>query len=509
MEKVGRIKKEESCQRQTSMEKKTVSVIITTSNRVDMLKRSLESVLNQSYGDFELIVVDDHSTDGTKDYMKSIKDERLVYIRRNKNFGNDTRPKNQGAKVSKGKYLAYLDDDNAFRPDHLQALINEIEKDDRIDVVYGDRIVIDDEGKRPPRIGFTADFSDTLIMKRNYIDTSDVLIRREALFDVGGWDERFKKYVDWNLWVRMTKAGKQFKRVPVVITEYHHHKGMKSLTVKDRTPQGEAPIPLGSEQTFLPEWDPIDVEIEQPYLKEIRSPRIAIFTLTYNRHEYTKMSFESLEKTAGYPYDHFIVDNGSTDGTVKYLQDLGLRKDRKFHIIYNRNNKGISIASNQVIDAIGDGYDIIVKFDNDCICQTNDWLARMVEIWKRNHMLALSPYVSGLRDNPGGAPRVAYGHINNELVGITRHIGGICIFTDARAYKTFRWDEDSFLHGIQDMEFSQYLLFNGWRLAYMENYQVSHGPTGTVAQKEYYPEYFKQREKEKTTRYEKHGESTD
>lgn len=471
-----------------------ISVIITTHNRADKLKRAIDSVLAQTYKDWELIIVDDASTDGTEELVKSY--PQVNYIRRNKNFGCDTRPKNQGAKHSKGEYIAYLDDDNAFRPDHLQALINEFERDPKLDVVYGDRIVIDDTGVNSSRLGFTSDYSDTLLMQRNFIDTSDVLMKRSALFDVGGWDERYKKYVDWNLWVRMAKFGKQFKRVPVVITEYHLHDDMKSMKVKDVNPV---------EGQFVPEWDSRDVEVELPYLKDLKLPNVAIFMITYDRLNYTKLAIESLYKMASYPFDLFIVDNGSTDGTIEYLE--GLRKEGKIkEMILNSENCGISKASNQAVDVIMKGdYQIVGKYDNDCISMTSGWLSKIVDIWKINHRLALSPYVSGLKDNPGGAPRVAYGHIGNELIGVTKHLGGICVFTSADAYKSFRWDEDSFLHGVQDMEFSQYLLFNDYRLGYLENYQVSHGPQGTTEQIKDFPEYFDRRKTEKTKRYDSNG----
>lgn len=479
-----------------------ISIIISTHNRKDKLKRAIDSVLNQTYTDWELIVVDDASTDGTEELLKTY--PQVKYIKRNKNFGNDTRPKNQGAKHSKGEYIAYLDDDNAFRPDHLQALYNELQKEPNIDVVYGDRIIIDDTGENAPRLGYTSDFSDTLLMQRNFIDTSDVLMRRSALFDVGGWDERFKKYVDWNLWVRMAKFGKLFKRVPVVITEYHVHPDMKSLTVKDRNPEGGAAVPLGSAQPFRPEWDSRDVEIELHYLKDVKLPNVAIFMITYERLEYTKQAIDSLSKS-GYSFDLFVVDNGSQDGTVDYLEELR-NKGIISHLILNSENVGISKASNQAVDMIMKGdYQIVGKYDNDCITLTSGWLQKIVDIYKVNHRLALSPYVSGLKDNPGGAPRVGYGTIANELVGITKHLGGICIFNSSDAYKDFRWEEESFLHGVQDMEFSQYLLFHGYRLAYLENYQVSHGPLGTEAQKSDYPEYFERRKLEKTTRYAENG----
>jgi glycosyltransferase involved in cell wall biosynthesis len=467
-----------------------ISVIISTYNRAQRLKKAIESVLNQTYQDFEIIVVDDKSTDNTKEVLESFKDPRISVIYRKRNSGCDVVPKNQGIMAAKGEYIAFLDDDNIYRPDHLAVLRQAMKEDERLDLVYGDRWIVDETGTVKPQLGMTSDFDPPTLMKRNFIDTSDVLVKRQALIDVGGFDETVKKYVDWNVYVRMLKTGKRFKHVPVVITDYHLHPGMKSVKVKTK---GDAP------GVFVPEWDPYDCEIELPYLeKVIVPPKVAIFSITYDRLEYTKKSFESLRKTAKYPYDHFIVDNGSTDGTVEWL------KKNYENVIYNDKNYGISKASNQAIDLIKKGdYRIIVKWDNDCMGLTPGWLDRMVNIWKANHRMALSCYVQGLVDHPGGAPRLGYGMLKGELVGITKHLGGICCFADADAYNTFRWDEDSFLHGVQDMEFSQYLAFHGFSMGYLENYFVSHGPKDTSQQKIDYPEYFERRIKEKQTRYEK------
>ena len=469
-----------------------ISVITSTYNRSERLQKAIDSVLAQTYPDWELIIVDDKSTDDTEKVVSGYKDSRIKYIKQKRNFGCDTKPKNVGIMASKGEYIAFLDDDNAYRPDHLAVLLKELEKDPSLDVVYGDRWLTDETGRIQPQLGISRDYDPAFLMQRNFIDTSDVLIKRQALFDVGGWDERYKKYVDWNLWVRMSKWGKKFKRVPLVITNYYLHEDMKSNKVKTK----------GDSQTsFAPEWDPYDLEIELPYLNTSArtAPRVAVFSITYDRLEYTKKSFQSLSRTAKYPYDHFVVDNGSTDGTVEWLSDY-LKKDKG---IFNSSNTGISKASNDIIDKIKEqGYDIIVKWDNDCIGLTPGWLAKMVDIWKSNHVFALSCYVQGLVDNPGGAPRLAYGQIKGELVGVTQHLGGICHFVDAHAYDKFRWDDNAFLHGVQDMEMSQFLRFNGYTMGYLENFMVSHGPEGTQSQKKSYPEYFERRKKEKSTRYE-------
>lgn len=474
-----------------------ISVIISTYNRADKLKRAVSSVLSQSFNDFEVIVYDDCSTDKTQKFLKSIKDERLKVIRGDKNFGSDTKPKNEATSEARGRFIAYLDDDNEYLKDHLQVLYSAI-TNSNADVVYGDRMVIDEEGQVEKQVGIFSNYNPFLLLQRNYIDTSDVLVRREAIFDVGGWDERYRKYVDWNLWVRMAKAGKRFLRVPKIITNYYLHSGMKSARKED-------------ERGFMkPAWEPYNVEIDLPYLHTPHEIKVAVFSLTYNRLEYTKKCFESLKNKAGYPYDHYVVDNGSTDGTVEWLKTQDIVK------IYNKENKGISIASNQAIDRIMKGhkadlpnpnesraesykYDIIIKYDNDCLSLTQDWLKTVVDLYKRNHMVVMSPYPEGLRDNPGGPPRLTYGNFNGQMIGVVNHIGGLCHIAPASVYEDFRWNEDQPLHGLQDLELSQYISKQGYQQIYLEGIKVEH-IFGTAKQHKDYPEYFEKRKLEKVAK---------
>ena len=456
-----------------------ISCIITThAKRAQLCKRAIESVLKQSYPDFEIIVVDDASTDNTEEVVKGISDPRIKYFKRKRSRGLQAICKNKGIRESKGEYIAFLDSDNTYRPDHLKALLVQFDKDPKLDVVYGDRWVI--QGKESG-IGIYSYFSLGRLLERNYIDTSDALIKREAIFKIGGWDERYKRFADWNLFLRLAKAGYNFKRVPQIITDYY-------LT-KDSI----------SHDPVTSMWNPFDLEIYQPYLSEIPYTKVAVFTITYDRLGYTKKSFDSLKKTAGYSFDHFVIDNGSKDGTPEWLT----KKFDKNYLILNKDNKGISIASNQALDLIkrSGSYDIIVKFDNDCMCLTPNWLAKMVEIYKSNHLLALSPYVQGLKDMPGGAPRIGYGRMRGEFLGMTQHLGGICHFVASKAYDNWRWPEQEQLHGMQDLEFSQYLIKIGYQTAYLENFFVSHGPLGTELQQKDYPDYFERRKAEKVKHY--------
>jgi len=359
-----------------------ISVIITTHNgRKDFCRKAIQSVIDQTYDDWELIVVDDASRDGTSEMVKEFKDTRIKYKRRTKSLKNQGPVKNDGIKMSKGEYIAFLDSDNTYRPDHLNVLIRELERNPEVAMVYGDRWIVDENGEDAGGVGRFHDFNIDLLMgsfaegKGNYIDTSDVLVRRQALYDVGGWDERYKRMLDWNLWVRMVKFGHIFKRVPAIITNYTVHKGSISTEKQDLV----APL--------TPPWNPVDVEIQLPYLGSIQEPSIAVFSITYERLEYTKLCFESLYHKAGVSFSHFIVDNGSTDGTQEWLENpdpMGATwcMPESRTLIFNKENRGISIASNQAINAIFKGdvpslpgsrinYDIIVKVDNDCLFLTD------------------------------------------------------------------------------------------------------------------------------------------
>lgn len=490
----------------------TVSVIMSAYNKSDKTKRAIESVLKQTYKDFELIVVDDCSTDDTQDVVEAfshptddsgskLQDIRIKYLRLDKNFGNDTRPKNIGIKNSTGKYIAFLDNDNEYLADHLMILVKDMEKSGT-DVVYGDRLVMSDDPDITiePEVGIASDWNAGLLFERNYIDTSDVLIKREALFLVGGFDERYEKYVDWNLWIRMCKAGCTFHHIAKVITNYYLSKTMKSLRVKDEVGR----MPFGDkapQQVFRPAWDGFEVEIQLPYLNALPDPKVAVYTLTMNRLDYTKRMYESFKK-ADYPFTWIVIDQGSTDGTQEWLKSLKVDKTvKRIEMMFNGKNTGISHGSNQALDIIEkEDFDFIIKIDNDCEITADMWLSRLLFIFQAHWQIVLSPYVEGLIDNPGGAPRIAYKKLRKHLIGVTKHIGGIFTMTHKNAYRGFRWNEEDFLHSLQDVVFTQDVQKRGYLCGYVEDMKCNHQRT-TDGQKNDYPLYFEQRKYEKTHTY--------
>lgn len=202
----------------------TVSVIIPTYNRSQLIARSIKSVLNQTYQNFELIVVDDGSTDSTGDIVTGFKDERIRYVRREKN-GGEAAARNTGIKTARYEYIAYQDSDDEWLPEKLTRQVEVLENaPPQVGVVYTGFWKM--ESRRKTYIPFAwvnqknGDIHKELL-KGNFIGSPVVLIKKECFDKVGLFDERLRNLVDWEMWLRISKCY-HFRCVdePMVIAHY-------------------------------------------------------------------------------------------------------------------------------------------------------------------------------------------------------------------------------------------------------------------------------------------------
>jgi len=185
----------------------TVSVIIPTYNRAHLIGRAIKSVLNQTYHDFELIVVDDGSKDNTEEVVKRFKDERIRYTRHDKNKGGGA-ARNTGIKIARGKFIAFLDSDDQWLPQKLEKQIVMFEKkSEKIGVIYTGLFFVNNVYKKiclwiPQKEG---NISKDIIFK-NYVGSlSTVIIRRECFEKCGLFDESLPACQDWDIYIRLAK----------------------------------------------------------------------------------------------------------------------------------------------------------------------------------------------------------------------------------------------------------------------------------------------------------------
>ena len=203
-------------------------------------------------------------------------------------------------------------------------------------------------------------------------------------------------------------------------------------------------------------------------------------SLCKNRLEYTKLFMESLEAKTHIPFDHYILDQGSTDGTIKYLTDFK-KKVGNIYLFTLPKNIGINRGINFLLDKIGKEHDIIIKLDNDALIITDSWLEKCVSVLRPK--LLISPFVEGLIENRGGINRIGYDGANN--IGFTPAIGGICMIGFAKA-----WKEDigvleypTFYHAHMDMRVCFKLSLKGYEFGYIENVYIRH--MNNIEYKEY------------------------
>ena len=199
--------------------KPIISIVLTTYNRPELLQRAINSVLAQTFKNWELVVVDDHS-DKTPPIDIPVGEDRIMFIRLPWNTGFHMRPKNIGIMCSHGKYIAYLEDDNVFLPNHLEVLYEAITKN-QADVVYGDRVyksTVPNEKRFMGKMSYDYDLNK--INQANYVDTSDIMHTIQAINDVGYWDIFWERKPDWLLMTRFGKRGMKIVHIPLILTEY-------------------------------------------------------------------------------------------------------------------------------------------------------------------------------------------------------------------------------------------------------------------------------------------------
>jgi glycosyltransferase involved in cell wall biosynthesis len=189
-----------------------VSVITATYNRGNVLRYAIESVLAQSFGDWELIVVGDACTDDTGAVMAAFSDPRIKFTNLERNFGEQSGPNNAGFAMSRGRYIAYLNHDDLWFPDHLETLVDAIEQEE------ADLVFSLSEDKRPGYAGLLGVGPGGVYTPEVDAPASSWLVRRELLAELGGWRAAAEcySYPSRDLLIRAMRAGKRLVSVPVL-----------------------------------------------------------------------------------------------------------------------------------------------------------------------------------------------------------------------------------------------------------------------------------------------------
>lgn len=188
------------------MEKRPkVSVVTPTYNRADFIREAVDSVLSQSFRDLEMIVVDDGSRDNTRDVLASCLDDGRLHYVFQENQGQSV-ARNKGIRAARGEYICFLDSDNYWLPGKLEASVRFMDAHPDVDILYGDNISIDEEGRIISKDNMKRHSGRItgLLLHDNFISNNTVMVRRECFEQLGGFNEKDRLAEDYELWLRMS-----------------------------------------------------------------------------------------------------------------------------------------------------------------------------------------------------------------------------------------------------------------------------------------------------------------
>ena len=217
--------------------KPLISVVIPTYNHAHFLERSIGSVLEQTYSNLEILVIDNNSTDNTKTVIENFNDQRIKYLTID-NQGVIAASRNLGIQASVGDWIAFLDSDDYWDEKKLETVFCSEIDIGLFDAVSHDELVVDNDSVvlRTLKYGpYSDDFYNEMLVGGNRCSTSAMVVRTSFLKEFNLKFDESRDFVtveDYGLWLDMARFGAKFKFVPEVLGYYVMHPDNNSSKVK-------------------------------------------------------------------------------------------------------------------------------------------------------------------------------------------------------------------------------------------------------------------------------------
>ena len=213
-----------------------VTVLMPIYNGLPYLEASIRSILNQSYTDFEFLILDDASTDGSPEVVRSFGDPRIRLVMNETNLGQ-TATLNRGLALARGQYVARQDQDDLSAPTRLAQQVALLEQDPEIVLVSAQTVAIDGNGKAVFAFDYPSDHVRLhwLLLTECPIFHSSVMFRRDFVLECyGGYDPTFRYSQDYNLWSKIVWDGR-IANLPEVLNHWRVHPAATSSTLPEPT----------------------------------------------------------------------------------------------------------------------------------------------------------------------------------------------------------------------------------------------------------------------------------
>ena len=327
-----------------------ISVIMAVYNGEKFLRQAIDSILNQTLGDFEFIIINDGSTDDTQNILESYSDPRID-LYQHENIGL-TKSLNRGLKEAKGRYIARMDADDISYPHRFKKQFDFLEKNNEYAVVGSFVKAIDCKSK----IIYTIEkpVSDKEIKEHlkndNCIAHGSAFFRKKCIFDVGLYDESIKTAQDYDLFLRLSEKYR-LANIPEYLYGWREHD--QGISKKFRESQRYY-VEFAKKKSIKNDFQESVYSIDNP-------PDFSVLMANYNNGKYIAEAIESVLRQTHKDWELIIIDDASNDNSEeiirRYLHDKRIR--------YYKNEKNIGYIET-LRRLIQNSYsDILGIFDSD------------------------------------------------------------------------------------------------------------------------------------------------
>lgn len=358
-----------------------VSIVMPTFNRMHCIGDAIKSVIAQTYKNWELIIVDDCSSDDTAAVVSLFADPRIKYLRLEKNLGC-AGARNAALDRISGDFVTYLDSDNTIEPSFLLILVNVLKENANFDMVFcAQRAFRISNGKQQEIFVRFAPFHRPSLENGNYIDLGVIMHRRSLIERFGKFNVQMLRLSDWESLLRFS-VEKSPKAVPAILSKYYYGKANNQNTTVYSFDAGQAWIDA------CVRTDPISKEVpdlslsgmEQMFSLPYKVPEpvmrrpVSIIIPSFEAKPYLCACVEAIYAFSNeYDFELIIVDNASGPSVTNYLNEL--EEQGRAKVLRNESNFGFTFAVNQGIQAASAQNDVII-LNNDAIV-TRGWLSAL------------------------------------------------------------------------------------------------------------------------------------
>ncbi len=459
------------------------SVIMPTWNRKLQISTAIDSVIKQTYSNWELLIVDDHSTDNTFEYLNLHYHEFIkngkIKLTVNPKKGVST-ARNFGLSKATGDIICYLDSDNMWDKEYLNELNSKYEKNPEIETIYTAVNVVNRDTKKT----FIRDvpYNRKNILKQNFIDLNIFSHRSFLLSKYGAFNTVMSRLVDYEMIIRLTRTKEPYyinkplatyifdsknNQISNVENYEFNSKVFKELNklelktydlqTKDSYLDIHQKVKINTDKNKEIEWTKKNVRVKD---------RISIIIPVFNNIDYTEKCITSiLEKTTYNNYEIIVVDNYSVDKTSDWFFENKYKLPVHLKYIRNDFNYGYSTGNN--IGFMNSTGEYILLLNNDTEIVAPNWLELFLESLKEENISIVGPKLL-FDDNTVQCAGIVFNNINcmpyhifqglkstDSLVckpRILQATTGACLFMKADTYSSVKGFSPKYLNGAEDID---------------------------------------------------------